>query len=131
METIPASFSDLLDAQVGTLATVGASGRPQQSIVWFLAEGGTVRLSLASSRQKTANLRRHPACSLLIVDPTVSQRYLEVRGNAQVEDDPDYGFADKLGAKYNADLRLYDPPGETRVAVTIVADRVRAVDMRG
>ena len=131
METIPASHRDLLDAQVATLATIGASGRPQQSILWFLAEGDTVRLSLASSRQKTVNLQRHPACSLLIPDPAVSQRYLEIRGDAEIEADPDYVFADKLGAKYGADLRVYDPPGETRVIVTIVADRVRAVDMRG
>ncbi len=131
METIPASHRDLLDAQVATLATVGANGRPQQSILWFLAEGDTVRLSLAASRQKTINLQRHPACSLLIPDPTISQRYLEIRGDAEFEADPDYAFADKLGAKYNADLRLYDPPGETRVVVTIIADRVRAVDMRG
>ncbi len=131
METIPASHRDLLDAQVATLATVGGNGRPQQSILWFLAEGGTVRLSLASSRQKTINLQRHPACSLLIADPAISQRYLEIRGDAELEADPDYAFADKLGAKYNADLRLYDPPGETRVVVTIIADRVRAVDMRG
>jgi PPOX class probable F420-dependent enzyme len=131
METIPASHRDLLDAQVATLATVGANGRPQQSVVWFLAEGGTIRFSLASSRQKTVNLQRHPACSLLIGDPEVSQRYLEVRGNAEIETDTDYVFAGKVGAKYNADLRQYDGPGETRVVVTLVADRVRAVDMRG
>ena len=131
METIPQSHRDLLDAQVATLATVGANGRPQQSLVWFLAEEGTIRFSLLSSRQKTVNLQRQPACSLLIADPEVSQRYLEVRGNAQIEADPDHVFADKVGAKYNADLRLYDPPGETRVVVTIIADRVRAVDLRG
>jgi PPOX class probable F420-dependent enzyme len=131
METIPQSHRDLLDAQVATLATVGANGRPQQSLVWFLAEEGTIRFSLASSRQKTVNLQRHPACSLIIVDPEVSQRYLEVRGSAQIEADPDYVFANKVGAKYNADLRQYDGPGETRVVVTLVADRVRAVDMRG
>ena len=131
METIPASHRDLFNAQVATLATVGANGRPQQSLVWFLAEGDTVRFSLASSRQKTVNLQRNPACSLVIVDPSVSQRYLELRGNAEIEADPDYGFADKVGAKYNADLRQYDPPGETRVVVTLIADRVRVVDMRG
>ena len=131
METIPQSHRDLLDAQVATLATVGANGRPQQSIVWFLAEEGTIRFSLASSRQKTVYLQRHPACSLLIVDPEVSQRYLEVRGSAEIEADADYVFAGKVGAKYKADLRQYDAPGETRVVVTLVADRVRAVDMRG
>jgi PPOX class probable F420-dependent enzyme len=131
METIPASYRDLLDARVATLATVGANGRPQQSIVWVLAEGDTIRLSLSSSRQKTVNLERHPACSLLIADPAVEQRYLEVRGNANIETDTDYVFATKVGEKYNADLRSYDAPGDTRVVLTIVADRVRAVDLRG
>jgi PPOX class probable F420-dependent enzyme len=131
METIPQSHRDLLDAQVATLATVGANGRPQQSLVWFLAEEGTIRFSLLSSRQKTVNLQRQPACSLLIADPEVSQRYLEVRGSAEIEADVDYAFADKVGAKYNADLRQYDAPGQSRVVVTLVADRVRAVDLRG
>jgi PPOX class probable F420-dependent enzyme len=131
METIPASFRDLLDSQFATLATVAANGRPQQSIVWFLAEGDDIRMSLSTSRQKTVNLRANPACSLLIVDPSSSFRYLEVRGTAEIEADADYVFADKLGAKYNADLRQYDQPGDTRVTVSIVPERVRAVDMRG
>jgi PPOX class probable F420-dependent enzyme len=131
MEPIPASHKDLLDAQVAILATVGANGRPQQTLVWFLAEGDAVRLSVVNSRQKTVNLRNHPACSLVIPDPAVSQRYLELRGTAEIEDDPGYVFADKVGAKYTADLRNWDAPGDTRVIVTIVTDRVRAVDLRG
>jgi PPOX class probable F420-dependent enzyme len=131
METIPASHRDLLDTQIATLATVGPNGRPQQSVVWFLSDGGTVRLSLVTARQKTVNLQRNPACSLLIVDPSVSQRYLEIRGRAEIEDDSDYTFADKVGAKYNADLRQYDGPGDRRLVVTINVDRARAVDLRG
>jgi PPOX class probable F420-dependent enzyme len=131
MEPVPASHKDLLDAQVAILATVGANGRPQQSLVWFLAEGDTVRLSVLASRQKTVNLRRQPACSLVIPDPAVPQRYLELRGTAEIEDDQGYAFGDKVGAKYGTDLRTYDAPGDTRVVVTIVTDRVRAVDMRG
>lgn len=131
METIPAALRDLLDSQFATLATVAANGRPQQSIVWFLAEGDSIRISLNATRQKTVNLLANPACSLLIVDPATSYRYLEVRGTAAIEADPDNAFADRVGAKYNADLRQYDGPSDTRVIVTIVPQRVRAVDMRG
>ena len=130
METIPASHRDLLEAQFATLATVGANGRPQQSIVWFLAEGDNIRISLNSSRQKTINIERNPACSVLIVDPASNYRYVELRGTAKVEPDPEYVFADKVGAKYNSDLRVHDNPGDTRLVVTIVPDRVRALDMR-
>jgi nitroimidazol reductase NimA-like FMN-containing flavoprotein (pyridoxamine 5'-phosphate oxidase superfamily) len=59
---IPDTHRDLLETQVATLATVGVDGRPQLSEIWFLAEDGTIRLSLNTSRQKTKNLRRNPAC---------------------------------------------------------------------
>jgi PPOX class probable F420-dependent enzyme len=130
METIPDSFRDLLESQVATLATVGRNGRPQQSIIWFLAEDGTVRLSLNTSRQKSVNLVSNPSCSLLIVDPASSYRYLELRGHVEIEPDTDLAFAKKTGAKYGADLLQYDQPGDTRAIATLVADRVRAVDMR-
>jgi PPOX class probable F420-dependent enzyme len=129
METIPDSHRDLLEGQFATLATVGPNGRPQQSLVWFLAEGDTVRMSLSAARQKTTNLQGHSACSLVIVDPGNSFRYLELRGNIELEPDPGYEFAGKVGAKYNADLRQYDAPGETRFVATLVTNRARAVSM--
>ena len=126
MTTIPDSHRDLLGAQVATLATVGGDGLPQLSEVWFVAEDDTVRLSLNTSRQKVRNLQRRPGCGLLILDLANPYRYLEIRGEAQIEPDPDYSFADKLGAKYRADLRARDNPGESRVVVTIRPHRVRA-----
>lgn len=131
MASIPASHRDLLDAQVGTLATVGDDGRPQLSEVWFVADGDTVRISLNSSRQKVRNLQRRAACSFLIVDLSNPYRYLELRGDAALERDDDYAFADRAGAKYQADLREHDRPGEYRLIVTINPTRVNAVDMSG
>ena len=104
MPEIPASHRDLLDGDFATLATVGPDGRPQVSEVWFLAEGDDVALSLNSSRQKTKNLQANPAVSLFLLDLTVPFRYLEIRGDAEVTPDDDYAFADKVGAKYGADL---------------------------
>jgi PPOX class probable F420-dependent enzyme len=126
MTTIPDSHRDLLDAQVATLATVGSDGRPQLSEVWFLAEDDTVRLSLNNSRRKTKNLVGNPACGLLILDLANPYRYLEIRGDAEIEPDPDYAFADKVGAKYSADLRDRDQPGDSRVIVTLRPARIRA-----
>ncbi len=128
---IPQSHADLLEASVATLATVGPDGRPQLSAIWFLAEEGAIRFSLNTSRQKTKNLQENPACTLFILDLGSPYRYLEIRGDAQVEPDPDYGFADRVGAKYQADLRVHDRPGDSRVVVTISPVRINAVDMRG
>jgi PPOX class probable F420-dependent enzyme len=120
---IPDSHRDLLDAPIGILGTIGPSGRPQLSAVWFLAEGDTIRISLNTSRQKTKNLRSNSKCSFLIPG-TPPYRYVEIRGDAEIAPDDDYSFADQVGAKYGTDLRERDKPGDSRVVVTIRADRV-------
>ena len=125
MTTIPDSHCDLLDGQVAVLGTIGASGRPQLSGVWFLAEGDTVRISLNTVRQKVKNLQANPKVSVLILG-NPPYRYIELRGDAEITPDDDYEFADKVGAKYGADLRTRDNPGEKRVVVTIHPQRVVA-----
>ena len=131
MPAIPASHRDLLDGQVATLGTVGPDGRPQLSEVWFLADGDTVRTSLNTSRQKTRNLRANPAVTVFLLDLAMPYRYLEIRGDAEITPDDDYSFAERLGAKYQSDLREHDQPGQSRVIVTIKPTRVNAVNMRG
>ena len=124
MATIPDSHRDLLDLQVATLATIGGDGRPQLTEIWFLADDGEVKLSLNTTRQKVRNLQRDPRCSLLLLDLANPYRYLELRGDAGITPDDDYAFADRVGAKYGADLRENDQPGETRVVLTVRPVRV-------
>jgi PPOX class probable F420-dependent enzyme len=129
---IPETHHDLLNAPFATLATVGTSGRPQLSTIYFLASAdGTVQLSVNATRQKLKNMVANPKVALHIQDTAEYVRYLELRGDATVEPDDDYVFADRLGAKYGGvDLRNMDRPGERRTVVTINLTRVRAVDMR-
>ena len=130
MTGIPDSHAYLLDGQFATLATLGRDGAPQLTEVWFLHEDGELKLSLNTSRLKTKNLQRRPQCSLFLLDLENPYKYVDVRGRARLEDDGDYAFADKVGAKYGgADLREHDGPGDSRVVVTIEPDRVFAVDM--
>ena len=127
MTVIPASHRDLLDtAPVGIVATVGPDGAPQVTASWFLAEeDGTVRMSLNTSRQKVKNLMRRPEGTLFFMDPGNPYRTLEIRTRAQIEPDPDYVFAERVGAKYGgADARSMDQPGYTRVVVTLLPVKV-------
>jgi PPOX class probable F420-dependent enzyme len=130
MTDIPGSHQDLLQSPVATFATIDPDGRPQLTEIWFLYESGSVSISLNANRQKTKNLKARPQCSLLILDLEEPQRYLEIRGDAEVTPD-DGSFVDRVGKKYGVDLRGYDHPGDQRVIVRIVAHRVNAVDMRG
>lgn len=128
--TIPDSHRDLLDAPFATMGTVGPDGRPQLSEVWFLTEDDEVKVSLNVERQKTRNLQTVPYVSLLILDLANPLRYLEIRGDARVEPDDGYAFADRVGAKYGgADLRQMDGEGGRRVVVTLEPTRVHAVDL--
>ena len=129
MTDFPSTHTDLLDADVATLATIDGDGLPQLTEVWFIHDGGELRLSLNGERFKTANLKARGACSLLILDLANPYRYLEVRGTARVDED-DGSLAGKVGQKYNADLTAYDQPGEVRYAVTIEPRKVYPVNMR-
>lgn len=129
--TIPDSHRDLLDAQFATLGTLAPDGSPQLTEVWFLRDGDDVKISLNTSRAKTKNLQARPQCSLLVLDVDNPYRYLELRGRARVEPDDDYGFADRVGEKYGADLREHDDPGDARVVVTIEPETIHPVDMSG
>jgi PPOX class probable F420-dependent enzyme len=123
MPEIPTTHRDLLETnQAVVLATAGANGFPQVSAVWYLVEDdGTVKMSLSTARQKTKNLLRHPEATLFFFDPANPYRTLEIRARAEIEPDPDYAFAARIGAKYGgADLRERDQPGDERVVASFV-----------
>jgi PPOX class probable F420-dependent enzyme len=125
--TIPTTHRDLLDtAQIVTLATIGPDGFPQVSAVWFLAEAdGSVSVSLNTARQKTKNLLRTPRATLFFIDPANPYRTLEIRARVEISEDPEYVFADRVGARYGGvDLRPNDKPGETRVVVNFIPVKV-------
>jgi PPOX class probable F420-dependent enzyme len=131
MTEFPDSHRDLLDAKFASLATISSDGFPQVTEIWFLLVDGELKISLNTSRRKTKNLIARPQCSLFLLDLANPYRYLEVRGRAAIEPDDDYVFARSVGAKYDADLKVHDRPGETRVTVTIEPVNVYAVDMGG
>src|SRR5918912_2652415 len=106
MSTFPESHRDLLASDVAILATIGRNGYPQVTAVWFLHDDdGTLKLSLNTARQKVKNLRQRPECTLFFLDRANPYRTLEVRARAELSSDRDYVFADKVGKKYDADLR--------------------------
>jgi len=67
----------------------------------------------------------------MLLDLENPYRYLVVRGNARIEPDDDYAFAGKLGAKYSADVKAHDQPGDKRVVVTIEPTNIYPVNMSG
>jgi PPOX class probable F420-dependent enzyme len=122
MLTIPDSHKDLLQAEVGILATVGKKGFPQVTALWFFYDetDGLVKISLNTVRQKVKNLRNNDQCTFFVLDTANTGRWLEIRARAELTPDPDYKFAERVSPKYGGvDFRKIDKPGETRVRVTL------------
>src|ERR1044071_7658621 len=104
---------------VVVLTTIGPKGTPQATANWFvLDDDGRVKLSLSESRQKVKNLKRNPGASLLFVNPQNPFQTVEIRGTATIAPDDAGTVIDKVNAKYNANVRSFDQPGEQRYAVT-------------
>ena len=82
----------------------------------------------AKGRQKDRNIRRDPRVSLSILDPDNPYRYLEVRGRViEITEEGADEHIDKLAKKYlGVDIYPYRQPGEVRLILKIVPERVRA-----
>jgi PPOX class probable F420-dependent enzyme len=118
MTDFPESHRDLLDAPVGILTTVGSSGIPQTTAIWFVHDEGELYSWLSDARQKVKNLLQRPEFSFFILDTANPQRYLVLRGRAELTPDIDFVAGERLGKKYDADLRGMLKEGETRYKVT-------------
>jgi nitroimidazol reductase NimA-like FMN-containing flavoprotein (pyridoxamine 5'-phosphate oxidase superfamily) len=75
---IPEAFHDLLRSRaVAFVSTIGKGGAPLITPLWFLWDGGRVRISLVEGRQKLRNLRRDLRivryATSVIVERTTSQ----------------------------------------------------------
>lgn len=127
MSTYPESHRDLLDAPgVCVVSTVTPKGAIQSTAVWYLFEDDTLKFSFSDARAKLRNLQQNPTVNAYFLDPANPFRFLEVRGTVSLAADPDKAFAQKVGAKYGADIRNFDQPGDQRYVVTVDPSKVNA-----
>ena len=132
--TIPASHHDLLERPIcGVLATMLPSGFPQASVVWCGFDGTDVLVSTTVERAKSKNMAARPLVAILIADPDDGNRFLQIRGEAEITKDGAVEMADRLAAAYTEHDRFYggvvameQQHDETRVLCRIHPTRVTA-----
>jgi len=122
---VPPEYAALLDIPVATTVTIGASGYPQASAVWFLYEDGKIRTSLVNTNQKVANAIANPKGTVLLVDPTNPYKTLELRGDFSVEDDADVSFLRRQLVKYGTTPEDFGRGTDGRVVLSLTPSRVR------
>ena len=121
MTEIPATHRDILESRgLSFISTIRPDGLISTHPVSLLWDGEKLRFSSGKSRQKVRNLRSDDRITVCIPDPANALRYLEIRGHAQIEDDPDRRFIDRIAKEFmGVEKYPYDPPGFERVTITI------------
>jgi PPOX class probable F420-dependent enzyme len=128
MIQLPEIARELADGNnFATVSTVQPDGGPQSSVVWIKRDGEDVMFSTIRGRRKTENLVADPRISLLITDVASAYRYAEIRGHAEIIDDPTASLIHELAQKYTgAPFDL--PPGQQRVIIRVHAEHVVCVE---
>jgi PPOX class probable F420-dependent enzyme len=127
--TIPDDLADLLERPLyGSLGTVRPDGTVQVNPMWFEFDGESLRFTHTTFRAKYRNLQKNPSMSLLVTDPEIPQRYLEVRGAlAQVIPDPTGAFFVRLGQRYGDPDQ--QPPADRADRVILVMSITKTTRM--
>ncbi len=119
---IPDTHRDLLGKKgFAHVATIGPSGEPHSSPVWYDWDGEHLLFSQTKTRQKYHNLLRDPRVAISITDPDNPYRYLEIRGTLDgVEEDEGNAFINAMAKKYiDEDVYPWHQPGDERIVLKI------------
>ncbi|MBF6436220.1 PPOX class F420-dependent oxidoreductase [Nocardia cyriacigeorgica] len=135
----------LTRSRVATLATLGASGAPHLTAMWYAlidtADGGLPELwfETKAKSQKAVNMRRDPRVTCMVEAGQTydTLRGVSIEGRAEIIDDPEKLFAvgvsvwERYTGPYSEEMRPFvETMLNKRVAVRVVADRVRSWDHR-
>jgi PPOX class probable F420-dependent enzyme len=108
---------------VATIATSNADGRPQSSVIFVKRDGDTVLFSTIKGRLKTRNMMRDPRVSLLVRD-TATGRYVEIRGDVDITEDPEKSLLHEMYDRYMGGATPPPEPEAERLIVRITPVRV-------
>lgn len=108
------------------LATVGPSGGPQATPVWYLVEDDGILINTSQGRVKLRNLKGNPRVAVTVVDQENPYRYVQIQGKV-VKFDTDRGARDidRLSMRYHGRPYRYPPTDAPERRVTILIRPIR------
>jgi PPOX class probable F420-dependent enzyme len=105
----------------GVVATVGADGHPQTSVVWVDTDGENVVFNTTNKRAKGRNLRANPRVSISVWDNEDPYKYFEVQGPVELDEEGANEHISELSMRY--DGKPFHTPTD-RLIVRIKPERV-------
>jgi PPOX class probable F420-dependent enzyme len=116
---------ELLDGKnFATVATLNPDGAPQTSVVWIARDADTVSFSAIATRRKVRNLVRDPRISLTVFDARNPYRSVEIRGTAEVIEDPHKSLSKLVSHKYLGEDPRPEADDVRRVIVRVTPQKV-------
>ncbi|MBK7951951.1 MAG: PPOX class F420-dependent oxidoreductase [Deltaproteobacteria bacterium] len=133
---IPEASRQILAANaLGILTTIRAKdGLPSTNPVGYVWDGESVGISTIASRVKYKNLLANPTIAFCVVDQADHTRYVELRGWATLEPDPDRSFLDRQFRRQSGGQGAppdLDPPNERRFVIRIHPEQVSSPVLYG
>jgi PPOX class probable F420-dependent enzyme len=115
----------LLDGRnFATVATLNSDGAPQTSVVWVERDGDAVQFTITSRRQKARNIAHDPRVSVTVVDAQNPYHTVEIRGTAELIEDPKRVLSHRLSWKYADEDPPAEPPEIRRLIVRVTPEKV-------
>ncbi|MBU3063775.1 PPOX class F420-dependent oxidoreductase [Nocardia sp. NEAU-G5] len=126
-------------SRIITLATLGSTGLPHLTAMWYGVVDGEIWFETKAKSQKAVNIRRDPRVTVLIEagDSYDQLRGVSIEGRAEIIDDTEALFKvgvsvwERYTAPYTEEMRPYvEQMLNKRVAVRVIPERTRSWDHR-
>jgi PPOX class probable F420-dependent enzyme len=119
---------------IAVAATVGTSGMPQVTPVWYYYRDGAMLISVTKERLKYKNLVRDPRLSVCVYGPPLAKVFVTMTGRAELSDDetiwePTERICERYMAPAEVEPWMKMLRGENRVIITLRPDRVMFKDL--
>ncbi|BCK54283.1 pyridoxamine 5'-phosphate oxidase family protein [Nocardia wallacei] len=135
-----AEIADFLErSRIITLATLGKSGLPHLTAMWYGLVDGAIWFETKAKSQKAVNIRRDPRVTVLVeAGDTYDQlRGVSIEGRAEIVDDAEALFRvgvsvwERYTGPYSEEVRpMVEAMLNKRVAIRVVPERTRSWDHR-
>ena len=101
---LPQRAKDLIDAHAFVvLATQNDDDGPNTTLMWATRDDDTVLMATSRGRRKERNLTADPRASVLILDPANAYRYVELRGEVEIDEDGAAALDQRLSHEYTGE----------------------------
>ena len=91
----------MAEPHIGILATLYADGTPHLAAVWYVYEGGVVKVSVAEGRPEVEHARRDPRVALAVAGTELPYKQVTLEGLAEIEENGGADFFSRLAKLYH------------------------------